>query len=295
MKANSKPPPPEVLVRQFAERHLLKFTDLLKREELAIRTTSIANILVNAAYAAQDDKNLADPAVGLLLNMLHRDFEHIEASIVAFVTGCGASAEVIARAATESSVNILYIVAGDRVQRLQAYFDHYLMGVDSQVEKWQAQIRHLSPQEAAIHKLGAERRRLATDALRRFLRSVFGNAKAPAWPKTIAQRFEALGDTLAYRTFYARMSSEIHADAEETLRYFAGHALNDQSKFEAMALETVWMTRFLIHYAVSLFLKASIAYAESYSMGDVKAPLKTALREIEKELVEISSHVGAGI
>ena len=76
---------------------------------------------------------------------------------------------------------------------------------------------------------------------------------------------------------------------------FLGRALNDQSKLEAMALETVWMTRFLIHYAVSLFLKASIAYAESYSMGDVKAPLKTALREIEKELVEISSHVGAGI
>jgi hypothetical protein len=120
MQANSKLPPSEVLVRQFAERRQLKFTDVLKREELAIRTTSIANILVNAAYAAQDDKNLADPAVGLLLNMLHRDFEHIEASIVAFVTGSGTSAEVIARAATESSVNILYIVAGDRVQRLRA-------------------------------------------------------------------------------------------------------------------------------------------------------------------------------
>jgi hypothetical protein len=184
-------------------------------------------------------------------------------------------------------------MSSHRVQRLQAYFDHYLMGVDSQVEKWRAQIRHLSPQEAAIHKRGTERRRLANDALRRFLRSVFGDPKAPAWPKTIAQRFETLGNALAYRTFYARMSLEIHADAEETLRYFAGHALNDQSKFEAMALETVWMSRFLIHYAVSLFLKASIAYAESYSTGGVKAPLKTALTEIEKELVEISSHIGA--
>jgi hypothetical protein len=293
MQANSKLPPSEVLVRRFAERRSIKFTDVLKREELAIRTTSIANILLNAAYRAQDDENLADPAVGLLLNMLHRNFEHIEASIVAFVTGCGTSAEVIARAATESSVNILYIVAGDRVQRLQAYFDHYLIGVDSQVEKWQAQIRHLSPQEAAIHKRSTERRRLANDALRRFLRSVFGNPEAPAWPKTIAQRFEALGDALAYRTFYARMSSEIHADAEETLRYFLGHALNDQSKFEAMALETIWMSRFLIRYAVSLFLKASMAYTESYSMAGVKEPLRTALTEIEKELVEISSHIGA--
>jgi hypothetical protein len=57
-----------------------------------------------------------------------------------------------------------------------------IMGVDSQVEKWRTQIRHLAPQEAAIHKHGTDRRRLANDALRRFLRSVFGDPKAPAWP-----------------------------------------------------------------------------------------------------------------
>jgi hypothetical protein len=40
-------------VRQFAERHLLKFTDVLKREGLAIGTTFIANILVKKAALAE--------------------------------------------------------------------------------------------------------------------------------------------------------------------------------------------------------------------------------------------------
>jgi hypothetical protein len=61
-----------------------------------------------------------------------------------------------------------------------------------------------------------------------------------------------------------------------------------------MALETVWMTRFYIHYAVSLFLKASLAYAESYSLRDAQVPLRNALTEVGRELLEIGPHVGAG-
>jgi hypothetical protein len=39
-------------------------------------------------------------------------------------------AEIISRAAVEFSVNIIYILAGDRGARLVAYFNHYLDGVD---------------------------------------------------------------------------------------------------------------------------------------------------------------------
>jgi hypothetical protein len=41
-----------------------------------------------------------------------------------------------------------------------------------------------------------------------------------SWPASIEHRFKALNDALGYRTFYARMSAEVHGDAEETLRYF---------------------------------------------------------------------------
>ncbi len=69
--------------------------------------------------------------------MLHRNFELVEAGIVAFITGCGASAEVTARAAVEFSVNLAYIVAGVPKDRLRAYFEHYFQAGDRQLKTWQ--------------------------------------------------------------------------------------------------------------------------------------------------------------
>ena len=284
----------QALLQNFAERHRLKLTEVIRREEIAVRATSIANIVINDAYANLDDAALADPAIGLLLNMLHRNVEHAEAAIVAFVSGCGASAEVVARAAVESSVNLLYIFAGEGLQRLKAYFEHYLSDVDRQVKNWEAEIGKLPMAEATIHREGIKRRRAANEALRRHIRALIGDPQE-RWPAKMEARFENIGEALSYRTFYARMSSEIHADAEETLRYLVGRLQNDETLLEKMALETVWTTRFYIHFAVLLFLKSSIAYAECYSLEPALHSLRRQLGEIETELIQISSHIGSGL
>lgn len=287
-------PPPQSLLRQFAQRHGLKFTELVSREEVAIRSSSIANILVTEAYAHLDENALTDPAVGLLLNLLHRNFEHVEAAIVTFVSGSGSSAEVISRASVESSVNILYILAGNRSQRLFAFFEHYLREVDRQIRNWRVQIGDLTTREAAIHHEGIAKRQAANDALRQLVQSLNVNPQE-LWPSTIDKRFQAIGEAVSYRTIYARMSSETHADAEETLRYFVGRLSTDRSLLEAMALETVWTTRLYFYYATLLFLRASIAYANSYSLGAVRSRLEIELADIEKELAEISTHIGSGL
>jgi hypothetical protein len=281
------------LINKFSERHDLALTELVRRENIAIRSLSIANILVNEAYSQLDEFALTDPAVGLLLNLLHRNFEHAEASIVAFVSGSGSSAEIIARASVESSVNIMYILAGDRAARLLGYFDHYFEEVERQVEKWRLEVDQLNSDEAKIHLLGIEKRRKANTLLREFIHSLGGNVER--WPPQIAQRFKALGKSISYRTFYARMSSEVHADAEETLRYFVGKVVDNGSMLEAMALESVWTSRFYIYYAVSLFLRASQAYGRSYSLPAVEARLEKQLAKVERELIEIGAHVGADL
>src|SRR6266566_4211594 len=112
MEAEPILPPLQVLLKKFSERHQLRLTELVRREKVAIQSVSVADILVNQGYSKLNELALVDPAVGLLLNLLHRNCEHADASIVAFVSGCGSSAEIIARAAVESSVNIIYILAG---------------------------------------------------------------------------------------------------------------------------------------------------------------------------------------
>jgi hypothetical protein len=229
-----------------------------------------------------------------LLNLLQRNFEHVDASIVAFVSGCGSSAEIIARAAVEFSVNIIYILAGDRGARLIAYFNHYLDGVDRQIERWRSEIDQLTPDQAKIHNLGIKQRRAANDVLRQWV-SALGVHSMEPWPTQIEQRFRAIGASSDYRTFYARMSSEAHADAEETLRYFVAKVTANDSLLEAMALETVWTSRFYIYFAASFFLYASLAYSRSYKLPLVEPRLRKGLADVERELIAISSHIGADI
>lgn len=286
-------PTPDDFVRDFASRHQLPSTGLIENEANAIAATATALQLINQSYAEQSDAQLSDPTVGILLNVLHRNFEHTEAAIVAFVCGCGSSAEVVARTSVESSVNLLYILAGDRVGRLRAYFDHYLRSTDAQVAKWRASLDELA-EHPEIHLSAIHRRLEANAYLRRVVDASFP-AAGELWPRTVDRRFSAIGEAVGYRTLYARMSAEVHGDAEETLRYFVAKSLGDETLITSMALETVWTTRLYIYYAATLFLKVALAYAGAFSFPDIEPALNAQLGSLHHELMEISSHIGGDL
>jgi hypothetical protein len=283
----------EDLISEFAERHQMRTGEHLAREVLPIRAISLANILITRGYASLGDEMLTDPAVALLLNMVHRNFSLADGAILAFATECGEMAEVAARASVESSVNIAYIVLAEPSDRLRAYFDHYFATVERQVNTWNAVIGALSATEADVHRKAAARRKESNAVLRA---AIEGSSKPATerWPRTIEERFKALGHALDYRTIYARMSSEAHGDAEETLRYFIGK-LASKAQFEALALETIFTTRLYVHYAVSWFLRASIMYALRYGLTEAAQRLNLELKMVEAEMAEISNHIGAGV
>jgi hypothetical protein len=166
-------------------------TSVLKEEIVAIESISIAFYSLNRGYTQLDDTAYGDPTIGVLLNMLHRNYEHAEAAVVAFVTGSGASAEVIARAALETSVNIMYILIGDRVKRLRAYFEHYFRETNRQVTHWETRTKDLPLPDRKINGDAILRRRNTTDSLQKLAETFLGSPNK-AWPNT-SQRFEAIG------------------------------------------------------------------------------------------------------
>jgi hypothetical protein len=285
-------PSSQDLLKEFADRHRTREGEEVDREIIPIRAMSLSNILVTSTYSSLDESAFGDPAIGLLLNMLHRNFSLVDGAILAFVGECGQMAEVAARASVEASVNIAYISLGEPADRLRAYFDHYFATVDKQIKTWSTAAAGLSGAEAEAHRKAIERRREANGIMRDAIARSVKPASEP-WPRTIEDRFKVLGHPLDYRTIYSRMSSETHADAEETLRYLVGR-LGTEEQFEAMALETVWMTRLYIHYAVSWFVRASMLYAARYNMMEAAESLKPELIAVEAELAEISKHVGGG-
>lgn len=284
----------EQAVADFVARHGLRQTSAVEAEYAAIAALDLAQKGIAAAYADLDDTALADPAIGLLLQLLDRTFEHAEGAVVALVTGCGPAAEVAARAAVEAATTVRYILAGDRAARLGAYFLHYLDGADRQAARWEKETAGLPEAGLTLHAKAIARRREATSALRAIV-TALGLPAGAAWPGNVEQRFREIGESLTYRTFYARMSGEVHGDAEETLRFLLGRLQDDPAVFKAMALETVHTTRFYCYFAAAQYLRACLAYADTYGLTAAHGVLTAEVTRIESQLLEIARLTGSGL
>jgi hypothetical protein len=282
----------------FLERHALCGNPILESESQLIYWTSTANISVNEFYRqVKDDDLWRFPAAGFLVNLLHRNLEHAEAAIVAFTTGSGASSEGLSRVATELAVSILYILDSNPQGRLIAFFRHYLDGENKRLEKW-AQAAQDFPEHGCREHLQAieERRKhcLTIGGTLNRLQSEFASADSAfaeePWPN-VAARFKALDDVAGYRTLYARMSSQVHSDAEETIRYFIGKVSDDEKLMERMAVDTFWFSKLMLYLAIEYFLKASAKFCEVYGLHQETVLLEKGLAAIAAELELISRHV----
>ena len=290
----------EDYLAQFARRHNLRRRLLLDTQSKAIHWASAAKVLISHGYSQLTDTDLSrEPAVGLLLNLLHRAFEHLEASIVALVTGSSASSEALSRVTMELSVTISYILAGPREARLVAFFQNYMDGEQKRLKNWAHSVEAMPVAERGVHEHAIEHRRVGVkemehvlELLKREIADSGSILDKHTWPN-VADRFEALGEAVAYRTVYSRMSSQIHSDAEETIRCFVVRTCNNQELLGRMAQETIWFTKFLLYFAVKYYLDACLAFARVYGMNQELAKIEYGQSIIERELGTISAHVDA--
>jgi len=290
----------EDAVEQFNERHFEIFDELVKRDRLAIYWAMMSNTVIHDGYVALDEVLMSEPTLGPLLNMLDRTFEHAEGALVSCAAGCMASAEVVARAAIESSVNVMYTLDGDKLARLEAYFRAYLDGVHRYVTQWLKLTSGMDDSKAEVHRNAALYRLKGVEAVESFVDRAMlavgmpkGSSRTVKWPHRIADRFDALGLEDMYRTVYARMCSQVHNDAEDTLNFCIAVASSDQRVLEQMGLETVNFSRLLVFYGVSFYMQASIKYAESFGMTRAAESLRRGYAIIEQQIREISRHVGS--
>lgn len=225
--------------------------------------------------SASEDKLVAEPTIGVLKHLLDRAYEHFAASVVCFATKNGATAEIAARAAMETSTNVRYILASDRNSRFLAWLRAFLAQDIKQINNWESALSKHSANEAEIHREGIQRRRRVgkhweelVKRLEQEFAAIGVNHGDETWPKRIETRFEAIGELLSYRTAYARMSSQTHADAEDTISYFYFTVLGDEQLLRQMSLEVLAFSEYLVHYGVHFYLKALLRYSAVF--GDSK-------------------------
>ena len=234
-----------------------------------------------------------DLAVGLMWQLYERCTERVYGAIVAMATSCAASSEIVARATIEATVTIRYILR-DRNGRLASFLQNHLDQAEWQEKQWRKAAEQLLGSDRVLHLAACDYRRQGIAAMSKCVGMINSqlvpSASVPTWP-TIALRFRAVGDGIAYRTFYARLCSEPHFDAEETLRYFIGKVVRPEL-LEPMAVETVMFSRFLLAEAVRAYAEAGKEFATGYDMSSAMETCTAAEHLMQRHSRNLSEHIG---
>lgn len=193
---------------------------------------------------ASEETLITEPTIGFINHLLDRAYDHVSASIVCFATPNAATAEVAARVGMETSANIRYMLAGERNARFLMWLQAYIEQDRKQIKNWEVAISKRPEPEAVSHREGIERRRKRLANYEQFveqMRHDFSSAgfetEGKKWPN-IADRFEAIGESVSYRTAYARMSSQTHADAEDRISYIWARVIEDEQLIEQMSSDS---------------------------------------------------------
>lgn len=289
-------------VTDFLMRRGLKRTEIVQYETNAIHWTSTADMLIDQGYALLNDDVLRDePAIGLLRNLLARNFEHVEATLVAFFTKSSEAVEALSRLAMESSVTTMYILIGNRESRMLAFLYDYLAKEEKRLKNWQSIIEKLPNSEKKHHVYAVKKRgdfikiirskRLdrLRDEFNMFSKKLIIEEK---WPN-IKDRFVKTGHEIVYTTVYGRTSSSVHTDAEATISYFIKKTCENKDMEEQVDSEVFFFCKLMLYYAVKYFIEASLQFMKIYGMTKEIERLELGLHEIEEEMSMIVQHIGA--
>lgn len=284
-------------LERFSRQHSVVLDALPEAERLGIYYTLRCQDALDAGLASLSaDVLSSDVVVGVARQLLARCAEHVEGALAAFATSSGASAELIARVAIESVVTIRFILR-DPHPRLAAFFRHHVDDVDKQVKQWRKVAASLPGDARMIHESACDQREAANRAMSSFVdrleQELIGSRPPEKWPAQVSERFRELDDEVTYRTVYARLCSETHFDAEETLRYGLGQLGGDEL-LERMALETIGFTRLMISIAVTNFLHAALDYASRYNMEETVRECQAGLDAMGRISEVLSEHVDLG-
>jgi Family of unknown function (DUF5677) len=171
----------------------------------------------------------------------------------------------------DSSANISYMLAGDPNSRFLLWLQAYIAQDRKQITNWEEAVSKLPEDEAEVHSEGIERRRERLAHYEQFVQRMVQDfsfagfePEAKKWPN-VADRFKAIGESVSYRTAYARMSSQTHADAEDSISYIMARVLDDEQQMALMSSETIAFSEYLVHYGAQFYLEAAREYEAVFS------------------------------
>ena len=144
----------------------------------------------------------SEPTFGVLCHLADRAREHTSASIICFSTKNAATAEVAARVAIESTVNLRFILRGDRNSLFLAWLRAYVASDAKQIEQWERAVSELPPDQKRHHTGRIGTRRQLNRYRLKFLRTPKMNSQPSGmWIKLLDGLTSRLASKLLERKY----------------------------------------------------------------------------------------------
>jgi hypothetical protein len=288
----------ENLVTQFEDYHSIAMPTWWPRGGEMLHALLASRDATQDVLASTPQSSLrTEPTLGLLFQLAERAYEHVAASLVCFATKNAATAEVAARTAVEISVTIRFILSGNRNSLALSWLRDFVTNDTRQIEKWERVVDSLPPDEKQEHQTRIAWRREVNRRRHDHLAQAekefasFGSVDSQgSWPN-IADRFAAIVEAIAYRTTYARLSSQTHADAEDTINYIVFKSHGDETLLQRMSEETVAFSEFLVAYGIYFYLLALKHWCEAFCLP-VPQILESSTNAVVSQMTELQAAWG---
>lgn len=239
----------------------------------------------------------SEPSLGIIYQLSERAAEQLFGAVVCFAAKSAPSAELSARACLENSVNVMFMLKGDRTSLSLAWVSYYLEQERKRIDAWEESVRALGPEERYDHTLRIESRRAYYKTLKSFIMAQASQMKAAGlsvdgsieWPRKISKRFGGIGESAAYYTAYFRMSTQTHGDAEDTISYMLATLLDDENMKSRLGREAVAFSEYLVLFGALYYLRSIQRICDTYlhvrttHIGQGEALLLNAMHELSRQ------------
>ncbi|MEA3273875.1 MAG: DUF5677 domain-containing protein [Pseudomonadota bacterium] len=239
----------------------------------------VANVHAKVLKSVEQHPDLAEQQEWLILrNMYERSHEHTEGAVSCLTMGNVASAEALCRTSLESSVTLYYVSVNDIIPAVAGYFQRYIDSEKEQNRKWHNSIEASVFDDAvkSAHRAELAKKDSALEQYERELgawlhqTSNVSLATSPQWPN-IFDRFKEIGKELSYRTVYAALCSQSHADAEDILNHLMSRLIPsntfDRDQYHKMLQrENAWFSSFMVVIAIKEYIEATAMFLGKFNI-----------------------------
>jgi hypothetical protein len=278
------------ICERFAKNHGISLSQITNHEVEAVYWLEFSRLVTAYSVSQNTERLTRDPTFGFLQTMLDKVYEYAVASLTLYIVGHPLSGEVVARTTVEAAINVLYVLNGNRVERLWQYFSSYIATERRQNKLWLEAISGYSEDSRKIHLSGMARKEKVLKGSEQILESFFqkiGFTDSKAFWPSLFDRFKSLGKAASYRTVYAAMCSQAHNDAEDLLNKFLVYSIGDAEMRTALASETSNFSQMLIYFGLQYYLEANLVYAMAFGLSEAENEVLKGYKTISELLEDI--------